>query len=840
MTRPSKGGVILLTLFGLPFLGMGLLFVFAQISKYKSLDSLNIISSVIYGLAFAGFGGGLIYAAFAGNSKLKKQAEIEAAHPQTPWLWRTDWAGRRAKSHNKDSQIGWWIAAIFCSMIFFPFVAMIAQKYRGNGDPGIFVAIGLSVTAALLITGAVRATIRRRRFGDAYFEFDALPFSPGERMSGRIHLKLDTRAEYGIALRLECARTIRTGLDGNRTTSRVVLWKGEKSVPSGAIGPGPLGRAIPVEFELPPDAHSTTHQNLNDQVTWTLYVRADVPGVNYTDKFEIPVFRSAKPALHANDAQAPAPIGPKVFGFPRVVISDQDGETVARPANAKVIVTMQSGRTEFNFPAFRTPARALILFGVCLLWSGLVYLMYLKHAPWFFFVAFGFADLFILAGFLHVTFGSARIAVGNGEILWRRGILGLGAPRRIPFDNVESVTPTANLGQGGSSAAVPFAIQLRTKDGRVFTLADEIASRQEVRWVVSQIESLVGLRTDTHVQVELPLGAALQPPQETDGSQLFQTQPRQSSVGSIALFVLIAVAMFGWQAWRMFSFGARAPFARAAAAGRTKTIAPRVFSKPMTDADAERVMALPFQQQAEELLERAIGHDERALHMFNEQVSEWVGHIQMTNRTKQLERRSEFSRDLRVRQANADLNLALEGWHKNEEAVDALMERARDDQQHRAWAVYYLGMLAGRGVDYERIHDVILGYARNDPDPFVRQWAVEGMRFLGTNEALDELFASFAEDPSTAVRNRAGCNVSDCGIFTRKQRMRMVPKFLELVNNPQTSAQMRSWSFLALQEITDENLPADAMAWSRWYEEHGDQKMAEFERLDWWQVRGDE
>jgi hypothetical protein len=207
---------------------------------------------------------------------------------------------------------------------------------------------------------------------------------------------------------------------------------------------------------------------------------------------------------------------------------------------------------------------------------------------------------------------------------------------------------------------------------------------------------------------------------------------------------------------------------------------------------------------------------------------------------KQLEQRSQFSKDLRVRYANADINLALEGWQKNKAAADLLLERARTDQRYRAAAVYFLGMLAGRGVDYDRIHGELLNYARYDQDATVRQWAVEGMRFLGRDEVLDELFTAFTEDPSMSVRDRAGCNLSDCGIFTRKRRMRMVPKFLDLARNPRTTTQMRNWCFMALREITDENLPADAAAWSRWYQDHGAEKMAEFESLEWWQVRGDE
>ncbi|MGC1483101.1 MAG: HEAT repeat domain-containing protein, partial [Candidatus Acidiferrum sp.] len=268
--------------------------------------------------------------------------------------------------------------------------------------------------------------------------------------------------------------------------------------------------------------------------------------------------------------------------------------------------------------------------------------------------------------------------------------------------------------------------------------------------------------------------------------------------------------------------------------------APRHFVKSMTDEDAERVLALPAQDQAEELLERAIGHDAKALELFEQRVESWVGHIRLTDRMRQLERRSEFSSDLRVRYANADINLTLDGWQKNEQAADMLIERARTDSKYRAAAVYFLGMLAGRGVAYEKVHPVLLNYAKHDSDAYVRQWAVEGMRYLGKDEALDELFESFTQDPSSNVRNRAGCNISDCGNFTRAQRMRMVPKFLELVSDPSTSAQMRAWSFLALHEITGENLAADADAWRTWYGQHGAGKLAEFEGLDWWQVRGDE
>ena len=265
----------------------------------------------------------------------------------------------------------------------------------------------------------------------------------------------------------------------------------------------------------------------------------------------------------------------------------------------------------------------------------------------------------------------------------------------------------------------------------------------------------------------------------------------------------------------------------------------RVTSTPLSENDIERIFSLPLQQQAEELLERSIRHDERARELFEKHLRDWKGLVRETPHMKNLLNRAQYSRDLRVRNDYCAMTLAMDGWSEDSDAVQILIQRAQNDPGSRAYDVWYLGMLGGRGVP-EQVHQVLLNYARNDPDANVRQWATEGMRFLGTDQALDDLFDIFLNDPSFNVRDRAGCNVSDCGNFMRKQRMRMFPKFLELVENPATNAQMRSWSFLAMQEITDVALPPDAKAWRQWFTQHGDEKMAQFRSIPEWQVRGDE
>ncbi len=847
MTKPSKGAAVFLAFFGLMFLVPGLLALFTFLANGRNTAASGTIAAAAIALLFSAIGAGILFAAFYGYGRLKKQAAVEEASPSSPWLWRADWARSRAESLHKKSAITAWVVCIACNMVLIPVAASIPQLVRAN-DPRVFLVGGSCLIGVIPFVYALRASLRHRRFGDTYLQLDSLPVTPDGQLTARIHLKLDTDASHGIDLRLSCVRRTITGSGNDRTTVQTVLWQTDKNVPSGAIGMDPLGRTIPVEFAIPADAYVTDHDIPSDQVLWLLHAYADVPGVDYKDDFELPVFRTS-----ASTSEAGADSSSRNSGFASRFSSDAETSPITAPENPKVIISSQAGGTEFYFHAFRSPARALFLVVFTAVWSGVVYFLFRSSAPWLFALVFGAFDLLLIFAVFHSVLGTARIRVGNGEIVSVTRVLGVGRTKRFQVSEIDAIVPVTGGQQGSNPWSTTYAIRLRTKDGRRVTLADEIDSRQEARWIVSQIETLAGLKIDTRVEVTAPLGAPSEPPQPGSGSAPFgaartgwpqsRQQSSTSTILSLAVFALFAGGMFAWQGWRFANLKSVAGAARANRARTAATAAvpaPRHFAKFMTNADAERVLALPAQDQAEELLERAIGHDPRALELFEQQVESWVGHVRLTDRMKQLERRSEYSSDLRVRYAIADINLALDGWQKNEQAADMLIERARTDLKYRAAAVYFLGMLAGRGVAYEKIHPVLLEYAKHDPDAYVRQWAVEGMRYLGKDEALDELFESFTQDPSMNVRNRAGCNLSDCGNFTRAQRMRMVPKFLELVSDTHTDAQTRNWSFLALHEITDENLPANAEAWRTWYGQHGAGKLGEFERLDWWQVRGDE
>ncbi len=495
------------------------------------------------------------------------------------------------------------------------------------------------------------------------------------------------------------------------------------------------------------------------------------------------------------------------------------------------------GSTEFYFPAFRNPSQIAVLVLFTAVWTTVVYFLAHSNAPFIFTMVFGLAELFLIYGLIRSTLVSCHLRVGNGRIVRRRALLGIGGAREFPFSDIAQILAVTQAQQPGTKAS--YSLRLQMKNGEKATLVDMIADRQEARWVAAQLEKFVGLKLDTHVAVDTGFGNYGPPPQR--GQAPASSLPRfsRNSPAAIAVAVAFFLAWTGFFGYRFFSRGYSKPMRVSRATGPVKSFPRPAMHSPLTDVDVQQLQTLPEQAQAEELMQGAIQHDTRALELFEQNIGGWHS-LQRTARMNDLERRSQFSTDLRVRRANADLNLAINGVPKTDASAESLIAQAQADSTHRAYSVYAMGMLAGRGVSYDRIYPVLVDYAKHDPNPQVRQWAVEGMRYLGTDEALDQLFDSFTHDPSDAVRDRAGCNVSDCGNFMRKQRLRMVPRLIELAGDPQTTPQMRNWAFLALNEITDAALPADASAWQDWYAQHGAEKMAEFEQLDWWKVRGDQ
>src|SRR6476661_5872242 len=123
MTKPSKGAAAFLVFFGLMFLVSGLLFLVTFLAKSQNAGANGTIAGAAIGLFISAIGASFVFAAWFGYGRLKKQAAVEEANPSAPWLWRTDWANRRAESQSKSSAITAWVVCIFCNIVTIPIAA---------------------------------------------------------------------------------------------------------------------------------------------------------------------------------------------------------------------------------------------------------------------------------------------------------------------------------------------------------------------------------------------------------------------------------------------------------------------------------------------------------------------------------------------------------------------------------------------------------------------------------------------------------------------------------------------------------------------------------------------
>ena len=237
----------------------------------------------------------------------------------------------------------------------------------------------------------------------------------------------------------------------------------------------------------------------------------------------------------------------------------------------------------------------------------------------------------------------------------------------------------------------------------------------------------------------------------------------------------------------------------------------------LSDHEIEALDGMPPQSQATLLLERSINHYRGANEEIARRVGGWRGKIELDARLNNLFVTAINSDDLTVRVAGIEVDIAARNLVKNLETVDRLETVARlGEQGPRANALWDLALIGNRGVDQDRIAEILLA-SIHDPNVNIRYWAVEGLAYLATDAAIAPLLAIFHDDPSPMIRERAACGLAQSGMFSAGQRLTAVPRLLDFAQDGGLDPETRTWVFQALRDITGQRLPQDAAAWRKWY-----------------------
>ena len=242
------------------------------------------------------------------------------------------------------------------------------------------------------------------------------------------------------------------------------------------------------------------------------------------------------------------------------------------------------------------------------------------------------------------------------------------------------------------------------------------------------------------------------------------------------------------------------------------------LNQPATPKDLRQIDGMKPQKQAETLLELAVGHSDAAVEQISSRADRWPGKIQWNQQIASLSTAALNSSDIRVRQSGVEVELAAYGLSKNSASFDYLV-RTSDSANHqqKIWALWALGLMGNRGVQTERVVEILSAHLK-DPDVESRRWAVEGMALTGSDQTIQPLLSAMHDDASPLVRERAACSLAESGLFTPEQRMTAVPQLLTYTDDSALDTQTQRWAFQALGDITHQHLPNDSTAWRNWYE----------------------
>ncbi len=237
----------------------------------------------------------------------------------------------------------------------------------------------------------------------------------------------------------------------------------------------------------------------------------------------------------------------------------------------------------------------------------------------------------------------------------------------------------------------------------------------------------------------------------------------------------------------------------------------------LSEHEIEELDEMAPQDQAVLLLERSINHYRGANDQIARRVDRWRGHITLDARLNNLFVTGLNSDDLRVRAAAIEVDIAARSLEKSEATVDRLEPIARQAEQGpRANALWDLGLLGSRGVQPERVAEILLSSV-HDSNVNIRYWAVEGLAYLGTDDAIEPLLLILRDDPSPMIRERAACGLAQSGMLSADQRKTAVPRLLDYAEDMSLDEETRKWVFQALRDITGQSLPHDPSAWRAWY-----------------------
>jgi hypothetical protein len=335
------------------------------------------------------------------------------------------------------------------------------DKVRAETGVGLF--LGAFWAAGLfLAVMAVRAILHARRFGSSSMVLDATPVRLGGWLSGVIRAPLALEGAE-TQLELSCIETVRSSTRSSARSSRStwVRWRTTKLLDGTRFERQADHVEIPFALRLPTNEDAAREQQastislLRERVVdlagrrldWYVGVKTQLPGIDYADRFAVPV------------APAAAAAGDESTAAPREM-PELSGERLAQRLPARL--EYRSDADVFVFPV----KVSLIVWTLGM--SAVALMPFFADAPLLArvppgVVKWGAIVCGVLAAFsvISVLLETRSIEVAPAALRIRRGLLGVGFHKTIPRSEIAKVEE-----ESSRSDPPTYSVNIRLRNGK--------------------------------------------------------------------------------------------------------------------------------------------------------------------------------------------------------------------------------------------------------------------------------------------------------------------------------------------------------------------------------------
>ena len=386
------------------------------------------------GALFASVGGGMLIGGIYARKKERQLAAFQERYPEEPWNWREDWAVGVVQPKGQVPVAAYWVVAVLWNFICWPLVVTQTLGRWEELDawallPWIFPAVGVG-----LLSMAFYCWLQRRRWGGSTFELADVPGVVGGKLAGVIHAPGGIVPDEGFQMTLSCIKKVTEQKGNKNSTSDKVLWQGDRVVFRELLADDPTATVIPVLFYVPFKNQSTSFEN---DVRWELDVSASVPGIGYSETFEVPVFKT-----EASSTDPPPEDD---------ALSDYQYKPTLESAVAGCGAEVRR-HNEYSlkiyFPRARNMGWAIGMTVFSAIWTAVCYALFKFDAPLIFPIVFSLVDLFLILFTLSMWLEVRELDVERGTLTVRSGWFGLGEGKKYADTEIRDVVIDFNMSSG--------------------------------------------------------------------------------------------------------------------------------------------------------------------------------------------------------------------------------------------------------------------------------------------------------------------------------------------------------------------------------------------------------